>query len=65
VIVGQSGLAGSVTLGDGIMIRGGALVKNHVTIDDGVKFGGDACIISDVASGKTFFGFTTIDQSAM
>jgi len=65
VIVGQSGLAGSVTLGDGIMIRGGARVKDHVTIGDGVKLGGNACIISDVASGKTFFGFTTIDQIVM
>ena len=57
MIAGQSGLAGSVTLGDGVMMGGGARVKDHVTIGDGAKLGGNAGVISDVAPGKTLFGF--------
>jgi UDP-3-O-[3-hydroxymyristoyl] glucosamine N-acyltransferase len=61
VMAGQSGLAGSVTLGDGVMIGGGARVKDHVTIGDGAKLGGNAGVISDVAPGKTVFGFPAED----
>ena len=56
VMSGQSGLAGTVTLGDGVMMGGGARVKDHVTIGDGVKIGGGAGVISDVAPGKTVLG---------
>jgi UDP-3-O-[3-hydroxymyristoyl] glucosamine N-acyltransferase len=56
VMAGQSGLAGSVTLGDGVIMGGGARVKDHVTIGDGVKIGGNAGVISDVAPGKTILG---------
>jgi len=62
VIAGQSGLAGSVTLGDGVMMGGGARVKDHVTIGDGAKLGGNAGVISDVAPGKTLFGFPADDH---
>jgi len=61
VMAGQSGLAGSVTLGDGVMIGGGARIKDHVTIGDGAKLGGNAGVMSDVAPGKTLFGFPADD----
>jgi UDP-3-O-[3-hydroxymyristoyl] glucosamine N-acyltransferase len=61
VMAGQSGLAGSVTLGDGVMMGGGARVRDHVTIGDGAKLGGNAGVISDVAPGKTLFGFPADD----
>jgi len=61
VMAGQSGLAGSVTLGDGVMMGGGARVNDHVTIGDGAKLGGNAGAISDVAPGKTLLGFPADD----
>ena len=60
-MAGQSGLAGSVTLGDGVMIGGCARVKDHVTIGDGAKLGGNAGVISDVAPGKTLLGLPADD----
>jgi UDP-3-O-[3-hydroxymyristoyl] glucosamine N-acyltransferase len=62
VMTGQSGLAGSVTLGDGVIMGGGARVKDHVTIGDGAKLGGNAGAISDVAPGKTVLGVPADDH---
>jgi UDP-3-O-[3-hydroxymyristoyl] glucosamine N-acyltransferase len=61
LMAGQSGLAGSVTLGDGVMMGGGARINDHVTIGDGVKLGGNAGVISDVAPGKTLLGLPADD----
>jgi UDP-3-O-[3-hydroxymyristoyl] glucosamine N-acyltransferase len=61
-MAGQSGLAGSVTLGDCVMIGGGARVKDHVTIGGGAKIGGNAGVIDDVAPGKTLLGFPADDH---
>ena len=61
VMAGQSGLAGSVTLGDGVMMGGGARVKDHVTVGAGAKLGGNAGVISDVAPGKVLIGFPADD----
>jgi len=61
VMAGQSGLAGSVTIGDGVMMGGGARVKDHVTIGDGAKLGGNAGATSDVAPGKTVLGVPAND----
>jgi UDP-3-O-[3-hydroxymyristoyl] glucosamine N-acyltransferase len=62
VMAGQSGLAGSVTLGDGVMMGGGARVKDHVTIGDGAILGGNTGAISDVAPGKTLLGVPANDH---
>ena len=61
-MVGLSGLAGSVTLGDGVIMGGGARVKDHVTIGDGAKLGGNAGVISDVATGRTVLGCPADDH---
>ena len=34
-MAGHSGLAGSVTLGDGVIIGGSASIKDHTTIHSG------------------------------
>ena len=60
-MAGQSGLAGTVTLGDGVMMGGGSRVKDHVTVGDGAKLGGNAGAISDVAPGKTVLGVPADD----
>lgn len=62
VMAAQSGLAGSVTLGDGVMMGGGARVKDHVTIGDGARLGGNTGVISDVAPGKTLLGVPANDH---
>jgi len=62
VMAGQSGLAGSVTLGDGVIMGGGARVKDHITIGDGVKLGGNAGVINDVEPGKTLLGVPADDH---
>jgi UDP-3-O-[3-hydroxymyristoyl] glucosamine N-acyltransferase len=56
VMAGQSGLAGSVTLGDGVVIGGGAKVSDHVTIGNGSTLGGNAGVFKDVAPGKALLG---------
>jgi UDP-3-O-[3-hydroxymyristoyl] glucosamine N-acyltransferase len=60
-MAGQSGLAGSVTLGDGVVMGGGARVKDHVSVGDGARLGGNAGAISDVAPGKTVLGVPADD----
>jgi UDP-3-O-[3-hydroxymyristoyl] glucosamine N-acyltransferase len=61
VIAGQSGLAGSVTIGDGVIMGGRSAVKDHVTIGAGAKVGGGTGVISDVAPGKTLLGIPADD----
>jgi UDP-3-O-[3-hydroxymyristoyl] glucosamine N-acyltransferase len=36
-MAGNSGLAGSVTLGNGVIIGGSASIKDHTTIGDGAR----------------------------
>lgn len=56
VMAGQSGLAGSITLGDGVVMGGGSRAKDHVTIGSGTKLGGNTTVISDVGPGRTLLG---------
>jgi len=56
VMAGQSGLAGSITLGDGVMMGGGSRVKDHCTVGSGAKLGGNATALTDVEPGKTILG---------
>lgn len=61
VMAGSSGLAGSVTLGNGVMIGGGACVSDHVTIGNGVTVGGCSGVISNVEDGKKVLGLPAVD----
>jgi len=61
VMAGQSGLAGSVTIGDGVIMGGRAGIKDHVTVGAGAKLGLGAGVISDVAPGKTLLGYPAND----
>jgi UDP-3-O-[3-hydroxymyristoyl] glucosamine N-acyltransferase len=62
VMAGRTALAGSVTLGDGVMMGANAKVRDHVTIGSGAKLGGNAGVINDVAPGKTVLGFPAADR---
>jgi UDP-3-O-[3-hydroxymyristoyl] glucosamine N-acyltransferase len=56
VLCGQVGLAGSTTVGDGVMLGGQVGVAGHIRIGHGVQAGGRTGIESDVADGERIFG---------
>lgn len=62
IMAGNSGLAGSVTLGDGVIIGGSASVKDHTTIGAGAIIGAGSGVIADVPAGKTFLGYPACDS---
>ncbi len=61
MMAGASGLAGSVTLGDGVIIGGGACISDHVTLGSGVLVGGQSGVINDFPAGKKILGYPAID----
>ncbi|MCF8322934.1 MAG: UDP-3-O-(3-hydroxymyristoyl)glucosamine N-acyltransferase [Flavobacterium sp.] len=61
IMAGQSGLAGSVTLGNGVLIGGSASITDHVTIGDGATIGGGSGVTKDVPAGATLLGYPAID----
>ena len=60
-MAGNSGLAGSVTLGNGVMIGGSASIKDHLTIGDGAIVGAGSGVAADVEAGKVVLGYPAID----
>ena len=56
-MAGASGLAGSVTLGDGVIIGGGTCIKDHLTIHSGATVGAFSGVMRDVPAGETVVGF--------
>ena len=65
IMAGHSGLAGSVTLGDGVIIGGSASIKDHTTIHSGATVGAGSGVMSDVAAGKTVLGYPAQDARDM
>jgi UDP-3-O-[3-hydroxymyristoyl] glucosamine N-acyltransferase len=61
IMAGNSGLAGSVTLGDGVMIGGSASIKDHLTIGDGAIVGAGSGVAADVEAGKVVLGYPAVD----
>lgn len=61
IMAGNSGLAGSVTLGDGVIIGGSASIKDHTTLGDGAIVGAGSGVVSDVEAGKTVLGYPAVD----
>jgi UDP-3-O-[3-hydroxymyristoyl] glucosamine N-acyltransferase len=60
-MAGSSGLAGSVTLGDGVIVGGGACISDHVTLGNGVQVGGGSGVINNYEDGKKILGYPAID----
>ena len=56
VMAGQSGLAGSCTLGDFVQIGAQAGLAGHLTIGAGARIGAQAGVMSDVAAGADVIG---------
>lgn len=61
IMAGNSGLAGSVTLGDGVIIGGSASVKDHLTLGDGAIIGAGSGVAADVLPGKTMLGYPAVE----
>lgn len=65
IMAGHSGLAGSVTLGDGVVVGGSASISDHVTVLSGAVVGGGSGVINDVAAGKSVLGYPAQDSREM
>lgn len=61
IMAGSSGLAGSVTLGDGVMVGGGACISDHVTLGNGVQVGGQSGVINNFGDGAKVLGYPAVD----
>ncbi len=62
IIVGQTGLAGSVRLGAGVVMGGQSAVRDHVNIGDGVTAGARSAIIADVEAGTAVSGVPAMNH---
>jgi UDP-3-O-[3-hydroxymyristoyl] glucosamine N-acyltransferase len=58
---GQSGLAGSVTLGNGVVMGGASRVKDHLKVGDGAMLGGGAGVTSNLEAGRMVLGIPADD----
>ncbi|OCB78658.1 UDP-3-O-(3-hydroxymyristoyl)glucosamine N-acyltransferase [Flavobacterium crassostreae] len=61
IMAGNSGLAGSVTLGDGVIIGGSASIKDHTTIGSGAVVGAGSGVTGDIPAGKTMLGYPAVE----
>lgn len=61
VIAGQSGLAGSVIVEDGVQIGAQVGVSDHVRIGRGARVGGQSGVMQDLAPGVTVLGLPADD----
>lgn len=62
IMAGNSGLAGSVTLGDGVVIGGSASIKDHTVIHSGARVGAGSGVMNDVPPGETVLGYPAADS---
>ena len=61
IMAGNSGLAGSVTLGNGVIIGGSASLKDHITVGDGAIIGAGSGVAADVEAGKVMLGYPAVE----
>tara|TARA_B110000971_G_C19907708_1_gene453082 strand:- start:763 stop:996 length:234 start_codon:yes stop_codon:yes gene_type:complete len=64
-MAGSSGLAGSVTLGDGVIIGGSASIKDHLTIGAGATVGAGSGVIADVPPKGSVLGYPATESREM
>lgn len=55
-IVSKVGIAGSTTVGDGVMIGGAAGLNGHITIGDGVQIAAMSGVVADIPAGERYGG---------
>ncbi|MEM9348129.1 MAG: UDP-3-O-(3-hydroxymyristoyl)glucosamine N-acyltransferase [Planctomycetota bacterium] len=57
IIAGCVGIAGSSTVGDGTLIGGKSMIKDHVHIGAGCQIAGGAAVINDMPDGESWAGY--------
>jgi len=57
IVVAQAGIAGSTTIGPGVMIGGQAGIADHLTIGPGARLAARAGVTQDVAAGESVGGY--------
>ncbi len=62
LLVSQTGIAGSTTLGDLVTLAGQVGVVGHVEIGDGVIAGAKSGISNDLPAGSKVFGYPAVDM---
>lgn len=61
VIAACTGVAGSVTIGDGVQVGGCCALKDHITIGNGARIGGGSGVTADVGPRETVVGYPADD----
>ncbi len=56
IICGNSAIAGSVTMGDGVVIGGSVSIADGVAIGNGAQVAAQAGVINDIPDGETWMG---------
>ena len=56
VFVAQSGVAGSCTIGDGVLVGGQVAISDHVTVGAGAQIAGQSGVVRDVAPKEVVMG---------
>ena len=62
LLVAQSGVSGSTTLGAGVILAGQVGVVGHLSIGDGARVGAQSGVSRDVEAGATVSGSPAIDH---
>jgi UDP-3-O-[3-hydroxymyristoyl] glucosamine N-acyltransferase len=57
IVVAQAGIAGSTTIGAGVMIGGQAGIADHLTVGAGARLAARAGVTQDVAAGERVGGY--------
>lgn len=57
LIAGCVGIAGSTTIGDGTIIGGKSMLKDHITVGRGCQIAGGAAVINDMPDGEIWAGY--------
>jgi UDP-3-O-[3-hydroxymyristoyl] glucosamine N-acyltransferase len=60
VVCGQAGIAGSTTVGDGVVIGGGSSISDHLTIGSGARIAGKSGVMRDVEPGGVVAGYPAL-----
>ncbi|MEJ1968919.1 MAG: UDP-3-O-(3-hydroxymyristoyl)glucosamine N-acyltransferase [Rhizomicrobium sp.] len=60
IVVAQAGIAGSTTIGPGVMIGGQAGIADHLTIGAGARLAARAGVTQDVPAGETVGGYPAL-----
>ena len=58
----QTGIAGSVVVGRGVMMGGQVGIADHITVGDGAHIAAKSGVIGDVAAGITVAGYPAVER---